>query len=303
MIKKAQNFIVYLCYKIFALLCKILPKKAVEKLIDFSAFLALKAAKKHTKIAMANLDLVFKQKLNLKQKNEIIFKSYKNLAINLFEFTHNHMIKKDEILSKAIIKNAEFVVNALKAGRKIIFVTAHYGVWELALPYIALKFDIKINVVNQKMQNPFINEIYEKVREENNISMIDRDNAAKDLLKAMKNCETIAVVIDQSMSNGCKIEFLGIRDIGTDVTSKLALKFNALIVPVFMTKNDFLDYEIEIKEPINTLNFPYQTNDKTAELTQFQNDLISEQIFKAPEFWLWQHKRFKKYYKEIYQKE
>lgn len=300
MVKKAWYFAQYLCYEIFVFLCKILPKNLLLKFIDFFANLALKLAKKYNKIAMANLNLVFQNSLNLEQKNDIILQSYKNLAINLFEFTHNHTIKKAEILQKSSIKNADFIANAIKSGRKIIFITAHYGVWELALPYVALMFDVKINVVNQKLQNPYINEIYKKVREKNNISMIERDNAAKDLIKAMKNGEFVTFVIDQSTQNGCEIDFLGIKDIATDVTSKLALKFNALIVPVFVVKNSFLNYEIEVKSPIDVLNFNYQTDDKIKELTQFQNDLISEQIFKAPQFWLWQHKRFKKYYKNIY---
>ena len=47
----------------------------------------------------------------------------------------------------------------------------------------------------------------------------------------------------------------------------------------------------------------FKTDDKIQELTQLQNDLISKQVFEKPDYWLWQHKRFKKYHKDIYKKE
>ena len=89
----------------------------------------------------------------------------------------------------------------------------------------------------------------------------------------------------------------------TDSTSRLALKFDAIIIPIFTLCNDFRSWTIEVKEPIDVKTIEFKSDNEIEELTQIQNDVLTKQIFEKPDFWLWQHKRFKKYHNEIYKKE
>ncbi|MFW2569154.1 lipid A biosynthesis acyltransferase, partial [Aliarcobacter butzleri] len=94
----------------------------------------------HKSIAKANLDLVYKNTITEERKEEIIYNSYKSLVFNMYEFIDNQKLTKDEILEKANIINGENIEKALKENRKIIYISAHYGGWEVTVPYIALKF-------------------------------------------------------------------------------------------------------------------------------------------------------------------
>ena len=301
MIEKIKDYFILILYYIFLFLFFITPKFLMEKFLRFLAFLAYKVDKKHLKIARANIDLVFKDSLTKSRKEEIIYNSYKSLCFNMYEHIENQRVNKEILFSKANILNKEIIEKAFKDNRKIIYITAHYGGWEITLPYIAMMFG-EIAVVNRRMDNPHIQKKYEIGRSKNCITMLEKKSAAKGMLTAFKENKSIAVVIDQHIGSGIDIEFLGQKVKATDSTARMALKFDAIIIPIFTVNNGFRDWTIEVQEPIDVKTYEFKSEDKIKELTQIQNDIVSNQILKKPDFWLWQHKRFKAYNDEIYKK-
>ena len=301
MYRQIKDYFRLFLYNIFIFLFLITPKLLMEKILKFLTFWAYKVDKKHLKIARANLDLVYKDTISQKRKEEIIYNSYRSLVFNMYELIENQRISKDELLKKANILNKEIIEKAFQDNRKIIYITAHYGGWEITLPYIALMFG-EIAVVNRRMNNPHIQKKYEIARSKNKITMLEKESAAKGMLKAFKDNKSIAVVIDQHIGSGIEIEFLGQKDKATDSTSRLALKFDAVIIPIFTVNNGFRDWTIKVCEPIDVKTFEFKTEDKVRELTQLQNDIVSKQIFEKPDYWLWQHKRFKEFHNDIYKK-
>jgi len=300
--RKIKDYFRYFLYRIFQFIFLITPKFLMHYILKTIALLAFKYNKKYKKIAMANLKLVYKDSLSLTRKNEIIYNSYKSLMFNMYEFMENQTISKEKMFEKATLLNGDIIQKAMSEKRKIIYITAHYGGWEIALPYIALKFG-KLAVVNRKMDNPHIQALYEEARDKNNITMLEKKVAAKGMLKAFKQDKAVAVVIDQHIGNGAVVEFLGQKDKATDATSRLALKFDALIIPIFTPCNGFRKWTIEVCEPIDVTKIEFKTDNQIDELTQMQTDIISKKIFEAPDFWFWQHKRFKEFHNEIYIKE
>ncbi|MDX4037832.1 LpxL/LpxP family acyltransferase [Aliarcobacter skirrowii] len=301
MIEKIKDYFILILYYIFLFLFFITPKFLMEKFLKFLAFLAYKVDKKHLKIARANIDLVFKDSLTKSRKEEIIYNSYKSLCFNMYEHIENQRVNKEILFSKAKILNKEIIEKAFKDNRKIIYITAHYGGWEITLPYVAMMFG-EIAVVNRRMDNPHIQKKYEIGRSKNRITMLEKKSAAKGMLTAFKENKSIAVVIDQHIGSGIDIEFLGQKVKATDSTARVALKFDAIIIPIFTVNNGFRDWTIEVQEPIDVKTYEFKSEDKIKELTQIQNDIVSNQILKRPDFWLWQHKRFKAYNDEIYKK-
>jgi len=299
--RKIKDYFRLFLYNTFIFIFLITPKFIMEKILRFFAYIAYKFNKKHLKIARANLDLVYKNSISDERKEEIIYNSYKSLVFNMYEFIENQNIEKENMFKKANILNKEIIEKAFQDNRKIIYITAHYGGWEITLPYIALMFG-EIAVVNRRMNNPHIQEKYAKARSKNQITMLEKESAAKGMIKAFKENKTVCVVIDQYLNSGIDIEFLGKITKATDSTSRIALKFDAVIIPIFTLCNDFRDWTIKVCEPIDVKTYEFKSEDKIKELTQIQNDILSKQILEKPDFWLWQHKRFKNSNKEIYAK-
>lgn len=293
------DLLVYYIYKFYELFFKITPNFLLKYILIWMAYFVYFVNKKHRKIIDLNLDLAFHNSLSKKRKNEIALGSYKSLMFNVSEFMENQYVSKEILLSKGHIKNAEIIEKAIKEERKIIFITAHYGGWELALPYIALKFGT-VAVVNRKMNNPYIHDMYEKARDKNNVVMLEKKVAAKGMIKAFKNNQHVAVVIDQHIGVGEEVKFCGQDVMATDSTSRLALKFDAVIIPIIAQMNDFRDYDIKVGNAIDTKEIEFKTDNKIKELTQLQSDVVEAQVKEKPEQWFWQHKRFKFKHNEMY---
>ncbi len=291
----------YYIYKIFQFFFRYTPNIIIKYFLLLLARLLFIFNKEHRFIADVNLDLAYKNRLTKEEKNDIVYKSYKSLMFNLFEYMENQYISKEDLLKKATITNENVILDAIKENRKIIFVTAHYGGWELAIPYVALKYGT-LAVVNRKMDNEYINNMYIEARDRNNIIMLEKKVAAKGMIKAFKNNHNIAVAIDQHSKKGVDIDFFGKKVMATDATARLAIKFDAVIIPVFAICNKFRDYKISGISKQGELNVEFNTKDKVQELTQLQNNIIEQQIKSVPGQWFWQHKRWKRFYKDLYER-
>ncbi len=154
-------------------------------------------------------------------------------------------------------------------------------------------------MVGRPMNNRYFNEELNKTRTKNNTEMLTKKDASRGLVKALKNNRILGLVVDQHNRNGIDVKFLGHKVKQTDSVARLALKFDAIIIPLFFTMEEFGKYKAKFYEPIEPRNFT--SDDNIFQLTQAQANIMEQHILKNPEQWFWQHKRFKKYNKEIYE--
>ena len=293
-----MDYLIYLFYKFLELLLRFLPHFVSKQIFSFLAYLAYLLDSKHNKIAKTNLDLAFGSSLTPKRKDEIIKNSYKNLFFDLFEFVENQYLSKDELIKKVKTENEEYLTDALKANKKIILITAHYGNWEIISPFVGLKYNKEMVQVGKKLSNKYLDLDMVKIRSSNNCTMLYKKEAAKGLIKSLRANKILGLAVDQNIAHkkGTIVEFFGLKSTQTDSPSRLAKKFDAVIIPVFSILNDFRDYTIKFGKPID-INRENLTID---EATQLQSDAIEKQIKEYPDIWFWQHKRWKEYYKDRY---
>jgi len=294
------DFVVFIAYKVFEFKVKILPKSLMKNgLILFSRLIYL-FDNKHKKIAMVNLNLVYKDRKTIEEKKEIIKQSYQNLVYNLYEFVENQHLNLEQLEEKVEVENEDIILEAIKSKRKIILVSAHYGNWELIGSYCSRKYKPMTNV-GRPMNNEYLNKDLRKSRNLNNSEMLDKNSAAKGLIKALKSDRMVGLVVDQNTASnmGILIDFFGKKARQTEAPAKLALKFDALIIPVFVIQNDFRNYTLKFCEPIDINKI--EDDDKILKCTQAQADIIKQQIENKPEDWFWQHQRWKNQYETLYE--
>jgi KDO2-lipid IV(A) lauroyltransferase len=292
------DYLLFLIYKIFKFIVLLLPKFLIKYFLDALAYFLYLVNIEHKKYAKANLDFVYKDTISEDRKKEIIKNSYQNLVYNIYEFIENQSLDLKGFESKITVVNEKVLLDALKSKRKIIMITAHYGNWEFGSNFFPLKY-IPITMVGRPMNNKYLNDELFETRNKNKAEMISKNEASRGLVKALKSGKGIGLVIDQHNGTGIDVTFLGHKVKQTDSASRLALKFDALIVPMFFTMDSFGKYTATVSEPIDPKNFQGENN--IYDLTQAQADVISEHILKKPDQWFWQHKRFKEYHKEIYE--
>lgn len=296
-----KDYILYLLFKVFQFFTKITPLFLSKIFLDLLVKLLLIFDKNHKKICQANLDFVYSNKIDQNQKYKIINEAYENLVYNIFEFVKNQYLTYEELKDKIEIENEDVLRKEVESGKKIILITAHYGNWELISSFFSMHFK-PITVVGRPLKNKYLNDDLRRIRNTNNSEMVDKKGSAKALLKALKSDRMVGLVIDQSVNSrdGVKVDFLGKPATQSDSASRLSLKMDAVIIPVFTQRTSFGKYKCIIKEVIEVPK-DLELKEQIVEYTQRQADIISEQIFEKPGDWFWHHKRFKELNKKIYE--
>ena len=295
------DYLLYLIYKIFKYITLLLPKFLVKFFLDFMYHLIYFIDTKHKKYAKANLDFVYQDKISQERKYQIIKNSYKNLVYNLYEFVQNQTLTLEQFEQKLNVINEHYLTDAIKNKKKIILITAHYGNWEYGFTFIPLKY-APTTMVGRPMNNKYFNDELNKTRIRNNNEMLPKKDASRGLIKALKQNRILGLAIDQHNKYGIDVEFLGHKVIQADSSSRLAIKFDALIIPVFFPMVSFGKYNVEFLKPIDHNQIQAQNDKQKIQiLTQLQANIMSDYILKYPDQWFWQHKRFKKYNGEIYE--
>lgn len=259
-------------------------------------------SKKHQHIVRANLKHVYGDNLDEAFIEDIIDYGYQNLAINaLFIIEAQHMSAED--LAKIVtIENLNYVEQAKAQNRPIVFVTSHFGVWELAGSAISALVE-PILIIYKKMKNPHFQNYLLNSRSHFRMSYTERHGALKALIKQMRMKKSTAILIDTNVNprDGILVDFLGKKTRQITTPAYLSRKLDAALIPGLIYTDDFNTYTIKLFPEI----IIDKSDDANADIekgTQEITNWLSEQIYEDPKNWFWMHRRWKNDYPEIYQK-
>jgi KDO2-lipid IV(A) lauroyltransferase len=210
-------------------------------------------------------------------------------------------LSKEEILDKARIYGANNMSEALKAGNGAILVSAHLGNWEMVPLLVPLYFDTPVVGVARKLPFEFINNLIVNLRTRFGCKVIDKEEALPQMRKALRQGAILGIMIDQGTrsSESVGITFFGHKVRATPAASLLALRCKSPVVPVFCVRDADGRLSIIIEPPLKLT----RTRDLRADLkvnTQIMTDVVERAVSKYPEQWFWVHKRWKKYYPQLY---
>ncbi len=292
--------ITYYIFRFFETILFALPQKFQEALFIGIAKIIFLIDFKHKNIIKANLDLTIKDEISKEQYNNILRYCHKNLILVLLQVLRSNRMSLEELHDSVSFENKAYVDEAIAQNRKIIFISAHYGNWELG--GISLGGLVSpATVIYKKMNNSYFDNYLMRSRTKFNLSMTEKRGAIKQLVKALKKGDSISMLIDQNVNpkDGIIVDFLGQKATQTAAAAFLARKFDALIIPLLINTKPGNDKVITFYEPIITAKTEDEEKD-IQESAQAQADVFSKAIKAHPEPWFWCHKRWKSTHKEIY---
>lgn len=287
-------------FYMFQFIVKYTPDLVLHPLLDFTAWVIYIFDTKHRKIIKTNLDFAYGKTMDEEEKNRIVKKCYKNLVYFLADFIENQGISREKLKKKVTFENEEVLEDALKKKERVILITAHYGNWELIALSIGAFFG-SATAIGRTLDGKYLNKILKKNREQFDIELLDKNGAMKGMIKALLKGRILGLLVDQNTaeSEGVLVNFFGKKARQTHSTALLARKFNAVIIPLFITTDDYKNYKITFYDKIS----PVKSDDiqkDIVELTQKQSDAIEKAVKKKPDEWFWFHKKWKNQYEEIY---
>jgi KDO2-lipid IV(A) lauroyltransferase len=194
-----------------------------------------------------------------------------------------------KIDSKIEIIGQEILDEIKKSNKPVVFISGHFSNFELMAMQIE-KAGIKLSAIYRPLNNIFLNRIMEKIRKKYICKNQIKKGIAgtRELIKFQRNNYSIALMIDQRVSEGEKVNFFNQEAYTTTIPAQLAKKFDMPIVPIFIERVNATNFKIKISKPINFLK-----SDSIKEITSKLNVIIEEMILKNPTQWIWSHNRWK----------
>ena len=276
----------YYLFLIFKKVIEITPKKLESKIISLFLWLIYNRKFARKKVVLKNLEIAFPG-LSKEERENLAKDVYRKYLRYFADIIRSVNISKDSLKRKVTIRGEEYLNQALQSNKPIIFMTAHFGNWEVA-PKVIGAFYKPMVVLMREFDNPKIGEFFKKSRASFNIEPINKEGSIKEVIKAFKEGKALGILIDQHTiaQNAVDVNFLNKRVKFNRAISTLAEKFDAIAVPMF-SYEDENGYILEFLEPKTFEDCTIES------FTQWQATTIEKMIKKHPSEYYWFHKRFK----------
>ena len=292
--------IVFRLFQIFVFFLYLLPYRWRKAFFIAVSQLLYRFDTKHKRVISQNLDFAFEGALDDKEVESIGRYCYRNAALAFSQVIENRTLSLEDLERRVSFENMAPVKAALEAKRPIIFVTAHYGNWEIAGAAIS-NFITPITVIYRKLNNPYFDRYLYESRKAIGIETVEKSGAARALAKILKSGGAVTLLTDQNTSkrDGIPVDFFGHSVHQTATPAFLARKYNAVIIPLYTTTEDDDCYTVTFGGAVEVAKTE-NTDADIYEATAKQAQLHEAAIRKAPKFWFWCHRRWKTDYAEVY---
>ena len=228
---------------------------------------------------------------NLKRNEmeHIIKKMWNNYGRILAEFIFIKDFRSSKFTNNIEIKGQEILDIIKKNNEPVIFVSGHFNNFELMAMQIE-KSGIDLAVIYRPLNNKFLNFIMEKIRKKHICkNQIKKGiSGTKQLLSFFKKKTSIALMIDQRVSQGIKSNFFKNEALTTTIPAQFVKKYKCKIVPIYIERIKGINFKLTIQEPLI-----YSNNETIESITLDLNLLLEKMILKNPDQWIWSHNRWK----------
>ena len=231
--------------------------------------------------------LNFSNELSDKEKKEIKLNMWSNYGMTFIEYIFLNNLRKEQ--SHIDIEGKNILYQISKNNKPVIFISGHFANFELMSMEIT-KNKINLATIYRPLNNFFLNPFMEYLRKKyvckNQIKKGRK--GVKESVEYIKRNYSIALMVDQRVSEGEKIKFFDKDAFTTTLPGQLALKYKLDIVPIFIERKNNSLFKMKVYEPIKPSSFK-----DTTEVSNKLNEIIENMIIKNPNQWIWTHNRWK----------
>ena len=272
----------------FFLIIKLLGLNNGRKLFSF-IFNKIGPLIKSKKITNENLERALGK--DKSQNKKIISKMWSNYGMTFVEYLYLKSFKNTD--SHISIKGTNILEKIIQEDKPVIFVSGHFANFELMSMELCKK-GINLATIYRPLNNFFLNPFMEFVRRKYVCkNQIKKGRfGTREAIEYIKKNYSVALMIDQRVSEGKLIPFFKKDSLTTTLPAQLAIRYKCNIVPVHIIRKSNELFEMEVYEPIDILKFEDSEKSKI-EISLKLNKIIKNMIIKEPSQWIWTHNRWK----------
>ena len=232
--------------------------------------------------------------ISKENEKEIINGMWSNIGRTFAEYVFLKDFKFNKINYNHVeITGTKYLDEIKKNNQSVIFYSGHFANFELMAMELD-KFGIKCAAIYRPLNNFFLNPVMEYLR----MKYICPNQIPKgrigmrEIISKMKNGYSIALMVDQRVSEGPREVFFNKPAHTTTIPAQLALTYASKLVPISLERKEGIKFIMTIHEPYKVKKTGYEDQD-TKNITLKINQILEKMIIKNPKQWIWSHNRWK----------
>lgn len=284
----------YVFFLLLYILVRLLPLRVALRLGSALGTLIYFAQPRRRSKARENLRRAFPEKRE-EECRLLLRENFRQMGISAIEMLRLDLYRRPRTLKESFtLTGIEHVQQALARGQGCFLLTGHVGFWEAGSIVMPLH-GIPTDAIYKHMKNPLVEKRIMALRESAGTRWIEKNRAARKILRSLHENRAVAVLIDQRVSplEGVIVNFFNRPAIATPIIALMAIKQGTPIIPTFSWRLPDHRYEIDFGPMIT---FPQEENpspETVVAATQLLTDQIEAAVRKAPEQWFWVHDRWR----------
>jgi len=272
---------------------RMLPYRAGCKLAQAVGFVCFVVARKHRRLALANLRLAYDGEKSVAEIRRIAIRSFMNMGLNFLDFCRAPSLRVADLDRFVKVEGLEHVERALSDGKGVILLTAHLGSWEL-MAAAGAAVGIPLTAIVSSTGDPLIDQFMKRIRESCGYEVLPKRKTHYGVISRLKRNAAVGILADQSpRRDGILVDFFGRQAGATRGPAVFALRSGASVIPAFMIRlEDRTKHRLVLEKPLDLVH----TGDMDTDVlrnTQLFQQVIERYVRRYPEQWLWMQKRWK----------
>ena len=223
------------------------------------------------------------------EQKKVIEEMWENYGRILAEYPFLKKFKTNELKKYITIEGQEYISDIKSKNKNAVFVSGHFNNFELMAMQLE-NLGVDLAAIYRPLNNFLMNRKIEKIR----INHICKKqikkgkSGSRDVLKYLKQGTSIALMIDQRVSEGKKIKFFNKHALTTTIPAQIAIKYECAVIPIYIERYNKYYFKMKISKPLNL-----SKNDSLELISEKLNHLLEKMIMKNPSQWIWSHNRWK----------
>jgi KDO2-lipid IV(A) lauroyltransferase len=252
-------------------------------------FFAFDAA--HRRVARQNLERAFPARTS-SECSAIARTVFQHFGAMLFELLKFSRLAPQQMLERVEFEGADRARQAYQAGRGVFLLTGHFGCWEVSGLVHALHLE-PIGVMARALDNPYLNDMLERVRGRTGNRVIYRRGGIRRTLRALEAGQGVAILIDQHIHgpDAIRVDFFNRPAATTTALAALTARTGAVVLPVFAIPTGPGRYRIIYEHAVQPPSG--DSPEALREFTQRCTDVLEMYVRRYPGLWLWMHRRWR----------
>jgi Kdo2-lipid IVA lauroyltransferase/acyltransferase len=245
------------------------------------------------RVGMRNLEMVFPEK-SVAERKRILRGEFTSLGRQLAELCQFPKYTLENVDDVVVYDGLENYQSAYARGKGVLFLTAHFGGWELSA-FVHSLHGHPVNIVMRPMDNQYLDRMLQNQRTLHGNKVVPKDDFVRGLLAAMKTGQTVGILMDTNMTppQGIFVDFFGIPACTASGLARIALRTDAAVVPGFtIWDQNSGKYRLRF-DPALELTRTGNLEADIAANTQVFTKVIENYVREYPDQWLWVHRRWK----------